>query len=81
MEETMRRVRLRARNGEDAVSESYQMLLKQKHDDAFSGAKAVLDSGNTHYDVPVMHVTTDADFKTNDEVLNTIIKDLFSFFQ
>lgn len=70
MDETMRRVRMRNRPGEEGVQESYQQLLKEKHEDAFGSGSAQISDG---FYIPVHRISTDADFKTDFKVKEEIV--------
>ena len=80
MNEVMKRVRKRNRNGEDTVSIEYQQLLKSEHDETFLKVDNYSCSNNYHtqldtYKIPVVKIESDGDF--NDKsVLNSIINSL-----
>jgi deoxyadenosine/deoxycytidine kinase len=68
MKETMKRVKIRARPGEEGVSEEYQLHLKAEHD-------KVLDNeyvGN----VPILRLNTDLDFINDDNVKQNIVNQI-----
>jgi len=70
IEEIMKRVRLRNRDGEEGVSQQYQEVLKLKHDEIFGGEQVeILES---HY-IPVYHIKTDSDFKNDEKIKNEIV--------
>jgi deoxyadenosine/deoxycytidine kinase len=66
IEETMRRVRLRSREGEEGVSIDYQLDLLKQHENFF-GSGIVMET------IPVHKLDTDSDFKTDSSVKNNII--------
>lgn len=71
--EVMKRVKIRNRDGEEGVSQEYQELLQQKHDDHFNDNYAELPEGRY---IPVHKIETDLDFKTDTEIQRRIVDEL-----
>ncbi len=61
----MSRVLERARDGEEGVKRSYQVLLEQKHDAFFESGAVETESG--HF-VPVMPLSTNSNFRDDPDV-------------
>lgn len=79
IEETMKRVKIRARPGEEGVSEDYQILLKEQHDKIldcdFVSNCGIIDwfiTGN----IPILKLDTNLDFKTDIMVKHDIVNKL-----
>lgn len=73
MDEVMRRVRLRARDGEEGVGREYQMLLKDKHDEMFDRDSVAMSPTNV---VPIHRIETDSNFKDDESVKLAIFETL-----
>ncbi len=77
IEETMRRVKMRARPGEEGVSLEYQLLLKKYHDEVFGEDKLnvrwVDELQLKKLTTPVYTLENDMDFKNDIVVKNTVV--------
>lgn len=75
MDEVMRRVRARARAGEEGVSLEYQTLLARRHDEYFGEESDACLLSNTH-SVPVHRLRTDSNFRDDAAVQHTLVAEL-----
>ena len=65
----MKRVKERARDGEEGVKKEYQSLLEKKHDEFFEGDAVEVSKG--HY-VPVLPLATNSNFRDDIRVKKMI---------
>jgi deoxyadenosine/deoxycytidine kinase len=71
--EAMKRVKDRARNGEENIKLEYQQLLKSKHDEMFSTGYVKVTEDHV---APVYHIKTNADFKNNKSERELIVSEI-----
>jgi deoxyadenosine/deoxycytidine kinase len=77
IEECMRRVKSRARDGEEGVSKEYQQKLMDKHDEFFSQDGIIIDN----IKVPVKILETDDDFENDLEIQKKILDIFVSYLE
>lgn len=78
LEEAMKRLRSRNRDGEAGVSSDYQTKLEVEHDKFLGGETARIHDvlNDVDYEVPVLRLTTNENFRDDDEVKTKVFTEV-----
>lgn len=78
LDEAMNRLRARNRDGETGVSLKYQTELQAKHDEFLGGETAKIHDvlGEAEYDVPILKLMTNGNFRDDDDVKTKVFTEV-----